>query len=495
MKIRFAKSFSTRSKSDCLIIPFVNEKNNVKVVSKLKKLSSSIELPIELKDFSGKKGEVLFIYVNNDKENRLLFLGLGDDEITFDNIRYAYGEAIKACIEKKLKRISILLPEIENCDEDKLLLASIEGVLLSNYVFSKLKSEEKKYPLENLCVISANKINRKIVDRVKTISTGVYFARDLINNNADEETPAHLASVAKSLSKISSKLTVNVFDKKWIAKQDMGLVLAVSKGSNNSPYFVVAKYKGNPSSKDHTVFVGKGVTYDTGGLSLKPSTGMEDMKTDMSGAATILSTLYTVAKLDMKVNVTVVFPAVENAIGPNSYKPGDVYESYDGKTVEVVNTDAEGRLILADALSYAIDNLSPTRIVNVASLTGAVSIALGDEVAGLMASDDELAMRLEHASGETGEYIWRLPLFFEYLKTLKSDIADIKNVGKRKGATIISALFLNEFVKKSKVPWAHLDIGGTNYTLQKKGYYPKYATGFGVRLLIEFLEGIISDFS
>ncbi|MCB1135296.1 MAG: leucyl aminopeptidase, partial [Chlamydiia bacterium] len=256
--------------------------------------------------------------------------------------------------------------------------------------------------------------------------------------------------------------------------------------SCNEPAFIIMQHKGDPRSKDHTVIVGKGVTYDTGGLNLKPTGSMEDMKCDMSGAAVAFGTLYAAAKLGLKKNLSVVVAATENSIGSRSYKPGDVYSSYLGKTVEIGNTDAEGRLTLADALAYANKNLHPTRMIDLATLTGAMLIALGEEASGLMSNDDTLAEQLKQAGERTFERVWRLPLFDEYKDQLKSEIADISNIGGRHAGSITAGIFLKEFV--GDTPWAHLDIAGTAYLSKARRYHPKNGTGIGVRLLIDYLE-------
>ncbi len=238
----------------------------------------------------------------------------------------------------------------------------------------------------------------------------------------------------------------------------MGLFLAVARGAAVEPAFIILQYRGYPASKDHTVLVGKGVTFDTGGLNLKATGSMETMRCDMAGAAAVLSTIGVIASLKLKINVTAVVAAAENAIGSRSYKPGDVYKSYSGVTVEIGNTDAEGRLTLADALAYSLDQLKPTRMIDLATLTGSVVVALGEELSGLFCNDDDLAQQLLEASKKTAEGMWRMPLFAPYKEQIKSDIADIKNTGGRPAGSITAALFLQKFV--ADVPWAHLDIAG-----------------------------------
>jgi leucyl aminopeptidase len=263
-------------------------------------------------------------------------------------------------------------------------------------------------------------------------------------------------------------------------------LLAVARGSAVEPTFIILHYKGVARSKDHTVIIGKGVTFDTGGLNLKTS-GMETMRDDMSGAATALCTVAVAAALNLPVNVTAVVAATENAIDARSYKPGDVYKGYSGMTVEIGNTDAEGRLTLADALAYTVKELKPTRMIDFATLTGSMVVALGEGMSGLFCNEETLANSLLDSSQRTSEILWRMPLFEPYKEQLKSDIADIKNVGGRAAGSITAALFLQEFVQN--VSWAHIDIAGTAFG-KEKGYVPKNGVGFGVRLMVDFLENL-----
>lgn len=267
----------------------------------------------------------------------------------------------------------------------------------------------------------------------------------------------------------------------------MGLLLAVNRGSKIPPQLVVLKYNGNPKSKKYFAVVGKGITFDSGGMNLKPSGHMETMRMDMSGAAAALYTIKTVADLQLKKNVYAVIPLTENLISNSAYRPGDVFKSYSGKTVEIGNTDAEGRLILADALSFTEDKLNPDYIIDMATLTGACLIALGETVAALLSTDEKLAEMIKNASDKTGDKIWQLPLYDEFAENMKSDIADIKNISSdRNAGTIMGAIFLKNFIKDTK--WAHIDIAGTAWYSKPRGYRPKNATGYGVRLVTEVIK-------
>jgi leucyl aminopeptidase len=354
------------------------------------------------------------------------------------------------------------------------------------------KPEEKRSKLiKAVALIGAAPEETTIFHKYTEIVKAVYFARDLVNGNADDVTPQYLAAAAQQLAKKHSRIKTTIFDKKRLIKERFGLLLAVNRGSLVDPALIVAEYRGAPKSSLHIVLIGKGVTYDTGGLNLKPTGSMETMKADMAGAAAVLGALSAIASLNLKVNVSVVVPSTENGIDSLSYKPGDVYEGYAGKSVEIGNTDAEGRLILADALAYAVKELKPTYLIDLATLTGAMDVALGSEYIGLFSNDDNLSRLLEDSSLSTYERVWRLPLVDEYRDSLKSDIADLRNIGGKGAGCIKGALFLEAFV--DKIAWAHLDIASVAYSLEAKKYLPKYGTGIGVRLLVDFLENLIEQ--
>lgn len=485
------ENLASRKEADLIAIPYFKNNQGPQLAGEVKNREFSGIQAIELGDFKGKEGEVLIVYSPKGKEKRIALLGLGEKEkLTVEILRRAYSALIKAANQQKLKEINLLLPDTTILTEDLLVRGVVEGVLLANYKFDKHKHDAiKDCPtslVSKITLLGAHKSAMKIANKYSIICKGVYFARDLTNSNADEVNPQHLAEKALEIAKANKKVKATIFDKKRIEKEKMGLLLAVNRGAASDPTFIVLEYKGESKAKDHTVLIGKGITYDTGGLNLKAS-GMEHMKCDMGGAAVALATLDVAAKLNLPIHLTVVIPATENAISATSYKVGDVYASHSGKTVEVANTDAEGRLILADALSYAEKNLNPTRIIDFATLTGGVDIALGNEATGMMSNNDALADALSKSGAETFERVWRLPLYEEYKDNIKSDIADIKNVGTRSASTIIGGIFLQYFVTKG-TPWAHFDIASTAFLNENKRYHPKYATGVGVRLMIQFLE-------
>jgi leucyl aminopeptidase len=489
MKISVIKEISDRKNGDCLIVPFFEDKRPIPACH-LKDIERDLKWSLEVGDFRGKDKDITLLYIQGRKENRILLLGLGKKEkVTAESLRNSLAEAIKKCQKIKCSKVNLLFPE--KCKLPFLYQNVLEGVSLPNYFFNRLKKDSLKEDdailISELTIVGIEP-NKELIEKINVIITANHMVRDLVNNNADEETPQRLGQVAKELEKISAKVKVTVFDKKRIIKEKMGLLLAVNRGSFRDPAFIILEYNGDKNSKDKTALIGKGITFDSGGLDLKTPASMYTMRSDMAGAAAVLGVIYAIASLDLKKNVVGIIPATENSIGSKSYKPGDVYTSYSGKTVEVGNTDAEGRLILADAISYTVDKIKPRRIIDLATLTGAITIALGNEIAGIFSNDMNLIDQLVESGKTTGELLWPMPLYEEYKLKLKSDFADIKNIGDSTVGAISGALFLKEFVKD--IPWAHLDIAGPAFYEKPKGYNNSPATGFGVRLLFDFFEKI-----
>lgn len=473
-------------KRTTVVLPFWEGSHQAELATKL--YAWDFSTPTILEDFRGKEGEVLFLYNRGEKANqRVVLLGLGKkDRVDIEKLRRVYSQLTKACFQKKIAEICLFLPQ-GSLDENKTLTGVADGILLTNYTFNALKNVKKPADalLKRVGLVGISKNGLQVVKRCQTIAEGVYIARDLVNGNADTVTPQYLVQFAKQLvRKLPIKTTI--LNKSQIEKEKMGLLLAVNRGSTIDPAVIILSYKGQPKNPHHTVVVGKGITYDTGGLNLKPVASMETMKADMAGGAVALATIYVAALLNLKLNLTVVIPATENSIGSKSFKPGDVYQSANGLTVEVNNPDAEGRLVLADAITYAKKKLKPTSLIDIGTLTGGIDVALGSEACGLMSNDENLAHALLQAGNETFERVWRLPIYDEYRDSLKSDIADIKNSAGRSASSCVAAMFLHEFVED--IPWAHLDIASVAFLNEKKRYHPKFGTGFGVRLLIKYLS-------
>ncbi len=484
---------SKRKEAELIVVPFWEKPTPA---TPLKSLAVAVKPPILAKDFTGKEGEIALLYPKGGKEKRLVLLGLGKEgKLSVDGLRRAYSALTKLCLKKKLSKINLLLPnivELRTISLEECLQGISEGVLLTNYQWNrKTATKEKNHFLKHVTLIGTLPKSLEIVRQTEEVAEAVYLTRDLINENADIVTPHYLGEVALELSKRFPTIKTTIFDKKRITKEKMGLLLAVGQGSAIDPRFIISHYEGDPRSKDHTLLVGKGVTFDSGGINLKPTGHIETMREDMSGAATVLGTLAAAAATNLKVNLTAVVPATENAIDAKSYKPGDIFTSYSGKTVEIVNTDAEGRLILADALSYSIKHLKPTRVIDLATLTGSIVVALGNGISGFFSNDEKLANQLLDAGNSTSEPLWQMPLHKPYREQLKSDSADLKNCASGRAAgSITAALFLEEFV--GKVPWAHIDIAGTAFIDKEFHYWPKSAVGFGVRLLVDFLKKLSS---
>lgn len=476
MQIHTTAYLDKREVSDALVIAYYKGQL---VRPDLGHLETICQAPIHAGDFTGGLGELACVWGAEVEEKRIFLLGLGPEEsCSPEKLRIAYGAVAKACFKYKCKSLNILLPELEYAPK-----AVVEGLLSAGYIFDLYKSE-KEEPLEDITLIGKDAL--KAADRALRVMTSVNRARDLINGNADTVTPQFLAQYAKELSQEFPRITTEIKDKAWIQHENMGLLLAVAQGAKYDPQCIICSYKGRPVSDEHTVLVGKGITYDTGGLKLKSIEGMLSMRSDMSGAAVCLAVIEACAALSMPVNVTCLLPTCENAIGKDAYKLGDVYKSRAGITVEITNTDAEGRLILADALSYAVDAYNPTQLIDVGTLTGSMEIALGNSYMGLFSNSDFLAEALTSSGLHTHERLWRMPLCEEYREQLKSDVADCKNAATPKAGSIICALFLEQFVQN--VPWAHIDMAPVAFAKDARGYLPKNGTAVGVRLLVDYLE-------
>lgn len=429
-------------------------------------------------DFEAKSGEVAVRY---DGEIVTVFTGLGKDSGDLCAFRNAAANAVRTVNKIKRKSVEIILPK----NDENFAKAAVEATVLANYSYDRYLNE-KKSVVENLHIDFADLEKLKAT---QIVAESVNYARDLINENAAIITPEYLANEAKKIAGTNKNMTIEILDEKEIKAKGLGLLHAVGKGSATPPRLSIVKYNGNKKSSDYTAIIGKGLTFDSGGLNLKPSGSMESMRHDMSGAAAVLGVLSAAAKLNPEVNFIAVIPAAQSAIGKDAYFVGDVYKNYAGKTVEVLNTDAEGRLILADAFSYTIKNYKPVKIVDLATLTGAIVIALGYTIAGMFSNNDDLADSLFESGEKTGENLWRMPIRNEHREAVKSEIADILNTSKivRGASSITAATFLEYFTEDT--PWCHLDIAGTSWSdSPAKGITPKYATGFGVRLLWDFLN-------
>lgn len=465
---------------DALILPFVENKpyNYDNLGSDVLKLIKKIFS----REFQGKKDELILIPAPEGiKPQRLMLIGLGkSEELMGEILRQAGGKTAVYLRDKDMKNIAVSSHLISSLQLSP--IDFIEGALLGNYSFKKYITEKEHKKIESLTLISKDIKNfEDEIKEVKIIASSVHFARDLINTPSNEMTPSHLAKFALSIKK--NNLRVKILEKKDVKKLGMNAFLSVARGSKEPPKFIVLEYftsKGQP-----IVLIGKSITFDSGGLSLKPPEAMEKMKYDMAGGAAVLGIMKAISELKMKANLIGILPATENLPGGSASKPGDVVKAVDGKTIEIVNTDAEGRLTLADAIGYA-KMFNPMAIIDVATLTGACSIALGNEAIAMMGNDRKLLDLIKKAADKTYERVWEMPLFKEYKEYIKSDIADLKNSGGKNGSLITSAYFLYEFA--GNTPWVHLDIAGTAWNDKDKPYAPKGATGIGIRLILNLIK-------
>lgn len=438
------------------------------------------------KEFSGAFGTTkVFPTLGRLAAERILLVGIGKEkDFSPERLRQAGGAAAQALKTISLHTCSVLVPEGQG-----LLRAVAEGLALGSYSFNQYRTKpEEKEALHTVSFLlpesSDSGTAEQVLDEARLLCQAVRFARDLVSQPGNVATPSWLAEKALEMAALFD-IPCHVWDREDIERHGMAALLAVARGSGQQPRFVTFDYRGAGSGKKPVVLVGKGITFDSGGISLKPREGMERMKNDMAGAAVVMGVLMAAASQKLPVNVVGLIPLAENLPGGNALKPGDVIRSLSEKTIEVVNTDAEGRLVLCDALHHAL-SYRPAAVIDVATLTGACVVALGNLATGLLSNDEALVRSLRKAGEATGERVWQLPLWEEYGELMKSDIADMKNSGGPPAGTITAAWFLKNFVGRTR--WAHLDIAGTAWEEKGRHYLPKGATGTGVRLLVEYLR-------
>ncbi len=447
---------------------------------------------LALGDFKGEDQEVAVLYPRGQAPpSRVILVGLGArSEFSFESARSASGIAVKRALKLGVSELSTAVHGLDapgfglrDCAQ-----ATVEGALLGAYRYDPYKSRgPDRSRLESLTVVILQRAQayevRDGIEAGRITATGTTLARDLSNAPGNALTPRKLAAAARKMARRNG-LKCRVMTRKDIVKEQMGALLAVNAGSEEPPRFIVLEH-GEPSDgRDTLVFIGKGITFDSGGISIKPSGGMEEMKHDMSGAAAVIGAMRSISMLKPSVHVVGLVPATENLPDGKALKPGDIITTRSGKTIEVINTDAEGRLVLADALEYA-ERFSPAAVIDLATLTGACVVALGHAATGMMGNDDRLQARVRTAGEAAGERVWPLPLWKDYHDQIKSHIADVKNTGGRWAGALTAGAFLAKFVER---PWVHLDIAGTAYTESSKPYCPKGATGVGVRLLVQLVS-------
>jgi leucyl aminopeptidase len=477
-------------KTETLVVPVCEDKN----IHAEATITALVRKAKKLKEFKGDKGDFVTLYHLADvKVVRVMFMGLGKfKKINSEALRAIAGQAVKDCVKKSLSQVLIAAPEAEKIGltDQQLLEALMEGAFLGNHLFNKYKKEKKQKPLKKInLLVSADvaKAHRKVSTRIETVCRATVQARDWVSTPPNEKMPAKFARSIAGRAR-QAKLKVTVWGEKELKQKKFGAILAVAAGSQNNPRMIILDHN-PPRAKKSIVLVGKGVTFDSGGINLKPSASLEDMKLDMSGAAAVAATLIAQAKLNSKLRLIGIIPIVENMPSGKATRPGDIIKTFDGKTVEIGNTDAEGRLILIDALAYGVKKYKPKVLIDMATLTGACVVALGEKIAGVFSYDDKLTEEILASGEKTHERCWKMPLPDDYKELLKSDLADLNNMSStRYGGAITAALFLSEFVGKSR--WAHIDIAGPAYVKKASAYCGAGGTGFGVRLLCDLLERI-----
>ena len=426
----------------------------------------------EVKIVVGKKGSIAIIY------------GLGEkSKVDSEILRKAGGAISKTCIKNKIESFSFLLPI--DIKDNYMHQAAVEGLVLGSYQFNELKTTDKNdFKIKNATIYGMSK---NTINKGEKIAQGVCFARDLDNRPGNIATPSHLAENAKEIGK-KSDIKVTVLERDKFTKMGMGALAGVASGTDVPPKFIIMEYMGGAKKQKPKILVGKGLTFDSGGISIKPSSKMDEMKYDMCGSGVVLGVMKIIETLKPKMNVIGIIPSTENMSGDKAYRPGDVLKAYNGKTIEVLNTDAEGRLILADALSYASKHYDPEYILDFATLTGAVVVALGHVATGIMGTDKKLIDKIKDSAVTTSEKVWEFPLWDEYIDQVKSNIADVKNLGApMQAGTIAGGAFLKSFVK-DEIPWCHFDIAGTAWGDKSLPYQNKgTATGEVIRLVVDLL--------
>jgi leucyl aminopeptidase len=502
VELKTQKADFSECKTDVLAVGLFSD---VKGLDKLNaqlnsRLDGAIERLIKLGDFKGKEGTNAVVYSNGRiAASRVLLVGLGEKKkATLDTVRKAAANAAKKSVEMKADALGLALHKAfpARFDLPAMGRAMAEGTYFGSYRYDEFVTESKNGRQERLKVDVVDSDAAKVKKLDQGVASGIIigraqsYARTLANRPANVLSPAALAAIAKELARGLKNLSCIVFDEKQLAAKGMGGILAVGSGSQNKPRFIVLKYspgsaavKGRPT----VALVGKAITFDSGGISLKPATDMDEMKLDKTGGIAVMTTMKAVAELGLPLNVFGLIPSAENLPSGTSYRPGDIITTFSGKTVEVLNTDAEGRLILCDAIAYAVRQKCDI-IVDIATLTGACRVALGKYMAGMMGNDQILLKQLQRAAEDSGEKVWPMPSGDEYAQEVKGRIADLKNIGSKWGGACTAAAFLRQFVGDAK--WAHLDIAGVEAFEKATEFTAEGSSGFGVRLLTTYLMNL-----
>ena len=493
MKVQVAQGNIQEATADTIIVNLFDDVTNPSGATGAmdQAFNGAISNLIANGDISGKLGKVGVLYPSGRSPiKRVLVAGLGKrTEFELESVRQAAANAIKKAKEHNAKNVVTIVhgAGIAGLDVEWAAQATVEGTQLALYQFDAPKQKKETQTIQSITIIEHDEKKiaaiQKGVDTAVAITSGVTLARDLVNMPANIATPSKMAKTAKAIAH-DHELDITVGGRRWAKRHNMGGFLAVAQGAGEKPKFIILEHNGEREDLDTIVLVGKGITFDTGGISLKPVENMGNMKSDMGGAAAVLGAMKAIGQLNLPLRVIGITPCTENMPDANAYRPADIITASNGKTIEIISTDAEGRMVLADALVYA-EKYNPTAVIDLATLTGSCIIALGsDMAAGLFSTNDNLRDQLVFAGDTTHERVWPLPLWDDYKKAIESDVADMKNSGGRYGGVATSAIFLKEFTNYT---WAHLDIAGMALSDKGNAYTPKGGTGYGVRLLVEFL--------
>ena len=459
-----------------------NIKNSISFLSNEDKSRILEAVSVDLSD--GESGDYLIVSGSNSYK-RIMIYNLGEKDKITDDIMRAFGSKLYSLVNSKKVKSMLLDTKSFGLSNNNKTQSMVEGLILGSYLFEDYKSKKnKKSHLSSISLMG--KVDKSIIKKAEIIGQSVCFARDLGNHPANILTPTYLANESKRIAK-AKNMKCKVFDVSKFQDMGLGSFYGVARGAKEPAKMIIVEYNGGSKKQKPIALVGKGLTFDTGGISLKPPSRMDEMKFDMCGGATVMGVMNAVSILQPKLNIVFAIGSTENMPGSDAQRPGDIVTAYNGKTIEVLNTDAEGRLVLADVLSYVNKNYKPSYMIDFATLTGAVLVALGHRASGLMGNDEKLINKVKKSSKATDEKVWELPLWNEYSRDIQGKYADIQNLGKAGAGTITAGAFLKEFV--GDTPWCHLDIAGTAWGPKEPEYQPKVgATGVAVRLIYHLLE-------
>lgn len=493
MDVKVKRGQVEREPAEALVLTHYEEESRLEQDAAVvdKALRGRLSELLKSGEFEGKSNQCVLLHTAGEiPAKRVVLVGLGKKkEARLDGLRQAMATAAKRVRQAGARSFVTPVPSLPRIPLGDLAQGMVEGAILGTYEFTVYRHENKQdaRELQLMTILQRDRNGVSEIesgsDRGQVSAEATALVRDLCNHPANVMTPTRLAEEAQKIDRERGVKTT-VLERRHMEKLGMGAILGVARGSQEPPKFIILEYKCGDRKRRPIALVGKSITFDSGGISLKPAENMEQMKADMTGGAEVLATIWAAARLRLPLNLIGILPATENMPGGRATKPGDILTTLSGKTVEVQNTDAEGRLILADGLAYAT-RYKPQALIDVATLTGACMVALGQFAIGMLGNDDALKRELQRAGEKAGERVWEMPLWDEYFEQLRSDVADMRNIGGRGGGMITAALLLSKFVGDS--PWAHLDIASTDWSDRERPYIGKGPTGTGTRLLVQYL--------